>query len=192
MTSASAAQEIDEHLAAFPPPQQWALAKTRSTILAALPGIEQTLAYSMPTFKADGIPVVGFEGFTRHNSLFPYSGSLVELVAAEVPDFRTSKGTIQFPMDSPFPATLLKRLLRLRIAEINDSFPRRSGDNRQFYDNGRLKYSGKVKDGEFHGAWSWYRRDGSLMRTGRFRAGHRVGEWTTYDRDGRPVRTTSY
>lgn len=186
------AHDIDEHLATFPVPQRRALEKTRATILAALPGVEQTFSYSMPTFKADGIPVVGFEGFKRHNSLFPYSGSLVQLVADEAPDFPASKGTIRFPMDTPFPPALLKRLLRLRIAEINDSFPRRSGDNRQFYDNGRLKYSGKVKDGEFHGAWSWYRRDGSLMRTGRFAAGRQVGEWTTYDRSGHPVRTTTH
>lgn len=192
MNERAGAELIDEHLMRFPAAQRQALQATRATILRALPGVEQTLSYGMPTFKVDGIQAVGFDGFKRHNSLFPYSGSIVELVAAEFPEFSSSKGTIRFPMDSAFPPALLKRLLRLRIAEINESFPRKSGDNRQFYDNGRLKYSGKVKNGELHGSWSWWRRDGSLMRSGRFTAGQRTGDWTTYDRSGAAVRTTTY
>ncbi len=144
----------------------------------------------MPTFKVDGVAVVGFDGFKAHNSLFPYSGGVVALVADARPEWAVSKGTIQFPLAEPFPGPLLKRVLALRIDEINAGYPKRGGETKEFYDNGRLKLSGRVRNGELHGAWRWWRRDGSLMRSGSFRDGVQVGEWTTYDRAGQPVKTT--
>jgi antitoxin component YwqK of YwqJK toxin-antitoxin module len=47
-----------------------------------------------------------------------------------------------------------------------------------------------MKDGELHGDWQWWRRDGSLQRSGRFDRGRQVGTWTTYGRDGAVVKTT--
>jgi uncharacterized protein YdhG (YjbR/CyaY superfamily) len=186
------ADPVAEHLSRFPEPQRSALLRTRATIAAALPGADQVISYGMPTFKVGGVAVVGFEGFTAHNSLFPYSGSVIGLLSDEIPDQVTSKGTVHFPVDKPFPAPLLKRILTARIAEINASFPTRKGEVKQFYDNGRLKLSGRMKDDQMHGRWAWYRRDGSLMRTGSFRDGQRAGPWTTYDRAGEPVRTTTF
>lgn len=183
---------VDAHLTTFDGPQRRALERTRAAIATALPGAEQVISYGMPTFKVDGIAVVGFDGFTGHNSLFPYSGSVIELLSAEIPDQVTSKGTVRFPVDEPFPAPLLKRILAVRIAEINATFPKRSGEVKEFYDNGRLKLAGRMRDDQMHGAWRWYRRDGSLMRTGSFRAGTQTGTWTTYDRAGAVVKETTF
>ena len=62
----------------------------------------------------------------------------------------------------------------------------------ELYDNGRTKFTGSLLDGEMHGEWSWYRRDGSLMRTGAFDRGRQVGTWRTYDRSGKVVKETSF
>ena len=186
------AHPVDAHLARFAGAQAQALQTTRERIAAALPGAEQVIAYGMPTFKVDGVAVVGFDGFKAHNSLFPYSGGVVALVADARPEWAVSKGTIQFPLAEPFPGPLLKRVLALRIDEINAGYPKRGGETKEFYDNGRLKLAGRVRAGQLHGAWRWWRRDGSLMRTGSFRDGVQTGEWTTYDRDSQPVKTTRY
>ena len=58
--------------------------------------------------------------------------------------------------------------------------------------NGRLKYTGFRLDGEMHGAWSWYRMDGSLMRSGEFIRGRRVSTWRTFDREGNVVKETVF
>lgn len=55
------------------------------------------------------------------------------------------------------------------------------------FENGQLKFKGARLGGEMHGAWTWYRTDGSLMRTGAFERGRQVGLWRTYDRRGRLV-----
>ena len=60
------------------------------------------------------------------------------------------------------------------------------------YDNGRLKYTGFRLDGEFHGAWTWYRKDGSVMRTGTLERGRQVGTWRTFDRSGALIKETTY
>jgi antitoxin component YwqK of YwqJK toxin-antitoxin module len=60
------------------------------------------------------------------------------------------------------------------------------------YDNGELKMTGSHLDGEMHGSWSWYRRDGSLMRTGDFDRGRQIGTWRTYDRSGKVVKETTF
>lgn len=60
------------------------------------------------------------------------------------------------------------------------------------YGNGNLKYTGFLLEGAMHGAWSWYRTDGSLMRTGEFDRGRQVGTWRTFDRQGAVVKETSF
>lgn len=60
------------------------------------------------------------------------------------------------------------------------------------FGNGQTKYSGFRLDGEMHGAWSWYRTDGSLMRTGEFDRGRQVGTWRTFDRAGNAVKETAF
>ena len=62
----------------------------------------------------------------------------------------------------------------------------------EHYDNGAVKLTGFHLDGEMHGAWSFYRRDGSLMRSGDFDRGRQVGTWCTYDRSGAVVKQTSF
>ncbi|HQZ86329.1 MAG TPA: DUF1801 domain-containing protein [Actinomycetota bacterium] len=183
---------IDLHLAKFEPSQRAALLTTCAAVRAALPGADEVIAYGMPTFKVDGVAVLGLDGFKSHNSLFPYSGSVVELVRAELPDFGVSKGTVRFPLDRPFPAGLLNRIVRIRILEINEGYPKKSGEVKEFYPNGYLKATGKVKDGELHGAWKWFRKDGTIMRSGSFKAGQKTGDWTTYTRDETPYKVTRH
>jgi len=60
------------------------------------------------------------------------------------------------------------------------------------YANGRIKYTGFRLNGEMHGAWSFYRTDGSLMRSGAFERGRQVGAWRTFDRSGTVVKETSF
>jgi uncharacterized protein YdhG (YjbR/CyaY superfamily) len=157
----------DEHLEHYEGAQRAALARTIEVARAALPGAVEVMAWGMPTFRAgsdDGPNVLSVTGFTRHNSLFPHSGSLSTALAAELADYSVSKGTIHFDRDRPFPTTLLRRILNERIREINESYPRKSGEYRQYYDTGFLKVRGRMKGDERAGVWLEYRRDGSLLR----------------------------
>lgn len=126
----------------------------------------------MPTFRIGPDIVMSLTGFKNHNSLFPGS-ALIDLLHKELAGYETSKGTVHFPKDKPFPAPLLKKLLKARIEQINDSYPRASGVSREYFDNGQLKAEGKYKNGELHGVWTWFRKDGSVLRSTTYKDGVR-------------------
>jgi antitoxin component YwqK of YwqJK toxin-antitoxin module len=60
------------------------------------------------------------------------------------------------------------------------------------YANGWPKFSGFRLGGQLHGAWQWYRADGSVLRTGAFDRDIQVGIWRTFDRSGRLVKETDF
>lgn len=61
-----------------------------------------------------------------------------------------------------------------------------------YYDDGGVRYRGFQLDGEMHGAWEFFRKDGSLMRAGEFERGQQVGIWRTFDRGGRVAKETDF
>jgi antitoxin component YwqK of YwqJK toxin-antitoxin module len=60
------------------------------------------------------------------------------------------------------------------------------------YGSGGVQSTGFLLDGEMHGDWAFYRKDGSLMRSGNFDRGRQVGVWRTFDRAGRLVKETTF
>jgi antitoxin component YwqK of YwqJK toxin-antitoxin module len=46
-----------------------------------------------------------------------------------------------------------------------------------FYENGLPRFKGEYLDGEMHGFWEFFRKDGTLMRSGAFDRGVQVGVW---------------
>lgn len=176
-------------LSAFSGAQAKALSSLREILARLLPGATETIAWGMPTVKIGPDQVVSYSGFARHNSIFP-GAEVAAAIAAEYPELTTTKGTVHLPRDRAPAVALVRRIVRLRIEQINDSYPRAKGTTRSYYDNGFTEYIGTIKDGRMHGAWEWFRRDGTLKRSGRFTAGEAVGTWTTYDSEGNPYKVT--
>ena len=63
---------------------------------------------------------------------------------------------------------------------------------RELYDNGKVRLRGANLEGKMHGAWKFFRRDGTLMRSGSFDRGTQIGIWKTYDRTGKVVKETDF
>jgi len=60
------------------------------------------------------------------------------------------------------------------------------------YDDGAVRYRGFQLDGQMHGAWEFFRKDGSVMRSGEFDRGEQVGVWKTFNRNGKVVKETQF
>lgn len=110
--------EVDAHLAALPEPQRSTLAALRATLRTVLPNAEECLKYGMPAFVVDGRAVAGYDGFKRHCSYFPHSGSVLERVTDLPPWTVAAKGTLRFPVDRPLGVMLVRRLVRVRLEQI--------------------------------------------------------------------------
>jgi uncharacterized protein YdhG (YjbR/CyaY superfamily) len=118
--SSSAPKDIDEYLAGIPEPARSTLNKVRAAIRSAAPAeTTEAISYGIPTFKYKG-SLIAFAAFSNHCSLFPMSGSVIEMFKDELKAFQTSKGTIRFPMDKPLSAALLKKMVKARVA-VNES-----------------------------------------------------------------------
>ena len=183
-------KEITTRLKGFPTEQSRALLKVREEISRLLPGSKEELKWGIPTWTIEGIGVIGILGFKKHNSIFPYTGSLGSDFKTALSKFETTKGSIHFDLDKEFPKALLKKIVARRIEMINDSFPNSKGKVFEFYGNGYLKSRGTKKTGELHGYWEWYRKDGTIMRSGNFKNGQTIGEWITYDSSGKVYKVT--
>jgi uncharacterized protein YdhG (YjbR/CyaY superfamily) len=181
---------VDVHLDAFTGRQRAALDAVRATLRSALPGATEAISYGIPTMQIDDVSVIGFEGYTKHNSIFPFSNLEPLGLADELAAYPQTKGSVHFAVDRPFPAGLLRRLVRARIEQINASYPKR-GEVKEFHANGFLKMRGRMRGDEMHGAWEWFRSDGTRLRSGSFNKGARVGEWVDYDRAGEPSKVTT-
>jgi uncharacterized protein YdhG (YjbR/CyaY superfamily) len=113
----SAPKNADEYLAGVPEPARTTLNKVRAAIRSAVPPeATETISYGMPAFKYKGV-LVWFAAFSNHCSLFP-TAAVVEAFKNELKGFSTSKGTIHFPTDKPLPAALVKKLVKVRVVQI--------------------------------------------------------------------------
>jgi uncharacterized protein YdhG (YjbR/CyaY superfamily) len=92
------------------------LSKIRAVIRSvAPPEATEAISYGMPAFKYKGM-LVWFAAFSKHCSLFP-TAAVIEAFKKDLKSFTISKGTIQFPLDKPLPAALVKKLVKARIAQ---------------------------------------------------------------------------
>jgi uncharacterized protein YdhG (YjbR/CyaY superfamily) len=106
---------VEEYLLSIPEHAIELSETLRHTIMQAAPKAEEVLSYNMPAYKQNGI-LVYWCVFKNHIGFFPTSKP-IEVFAAELTKFKTSKGTIQFPLDKPIPKTLVKKILKYRMSE---------------------------------------------------------------------------
>jgi uncharacterized protein YdhG (YjbR/CyaY superfamily) len=110
-------KDVDKYLAAVSEPARSTLNTIRATIRSAVPPeATEGISYGIPVFKYKGA-LVWFAAFSKHCSFFPGSLAVIAAFKNELKDCQTSKGTIRFPVDRPLPVTLVKKLVKARIAE---------------------------------------------------------------------------
>ena len=110
---------IDATLAALPSDQRAALQALRQTIAAAAPEAVETISYGMPAFRYHGRALVSYSAFKEHCSLFPMSASLIASYGDDLADFATAKGTLRFTPEHRLPVSIVERIVRDRMTQID-------------------------------------------------------------------------
>jgi uncharacterized protein YdhG (YjbR/CyaY superfamily) len=111
--------DVAAYLASLSPEARRRLEKLRATILAAAPGAVEGFSYGVPAIRVGGKPVVCYAAAKAHDSLFPMSGAVMRSFAADLKTYDTSKGTIRFSLDQPLPVQLVRRIVKVRLAELH-------------------------------------------------------------------------
>lgn len=107
---------ITEYLERLSPEKRAALERVRRAIKSAAPTAEECISYQLPAFRLDGRMLMWFGAATSHCALYPGAFPIAAL-KRELKGYKTSKGTIRFPVEQPLPATLVRKLVKARIAE---------------------------------------------------------------------------
>ena len=113
------AKTVEEYLEGVPEPARGTLEKVRAAVREAAPaGSAEVISYGMPAFRDEEV-LVWYAAFAKHCSFFP-TAAVIEEFKGELKGLAKSKGTIQFPVDKPLPAALVKKMVKARVAYIEN------------------------------------------------------------------------
>ena len=115
-------QTIDEYLVPLSTEKRAALQKLRRAIKSAAPKAEECISYGVPGFRLGGRLLVSFGAAANHCAFYP-GAHPIGAHKHELKRYDTSKGTVRFQADSPLPATLVRKLVKTRIAEYAGKQP---------------------------------------------------------------------
>ena len=107
--------QVDAYLARVPEPARTTLEKMRTMIRASAPkDATEAISYGIPSFHYKGA-LVWYAAFKKHCSFFPMDHSLEAEFQEELKKYKTSKGTIQFPVDESLSKKLVTRIVKARV-----------------------------------------------------------------------------
>jgi uncharacterized protein YdhG (YjbR/CyaY superfamily) len=111
------AATIDQYLATVKPDRRAALEKLRRTIHSIVPGAEECISYSMPAFRYQGEVIAGFLATGKGCSYYTFSGRTLTTLSSALAGYSRTKGALHFDAERGLPATLVRKLVKARIAE---------------------------------------------------------------------------
>ncbi len=104
---------IDEFISKYPKDVQAILQEIRKTIHDVCPEAGEKIAYGIPTFTYHG-NLVHFSAYEKHIGFYPGSAPIAAF-AGELKPYKTSKGTVQFPINKPIPYDLIEKMTKYAV-----------------------------------------------------------------------------
>ena len=112
--------DVDDYLAGLPPgPERTELERLHRLITGHVPGLRQATSHAMPCYTYRGSPIAAVILRRNHIAWYPYSGSVLGELAAELSGYSQSPGTLRFTATTPLPDRLVRRLLGVRMRLVD-------------------------------------------------------------------------
>lgn len=122
----SKSSPIDENLSKLPEDQRQVLQSLRATILSVFPDAEEVISYGVPMFKRNGKGVISMSAKKNYCSLHLMSPPLAKAMDKELKPYL--KGvTLHFEPDKPLPAALVKKIVKARLKEMDQTERKKHG-----------------------------------------------------------------
>jgi uncharacterized protein YdhG (YjbR/CyaY superfamily) len=109
---------IDQYIASADQSAQKHLLELLACLREAAPGAEENIKWGMPSMSYQRI-LFQFAAYKRHVGLYP-TPAAVNAFAGELREYKTGKGSIQFPLESPLPLSLVRRIAEYRVREVKE------------------------------------------------------------------------
>ena len=79
----------------------------------------------------------------------------------------------------------MKRLLLIVLPLLLIVGCEKNGFHTEYYENGKKKREGNIKEGKRDGQWFWYYNDGGMKKFGNFIDGEQIGDAILFDESGK-------
>jgi len=114
----------------LPPPARKVLKALLAEIRASAPDAKPAFSYRIPAFAVNGRILVWCAGWKAHVSMYPVTTAMQQAAGSALAPYRHAKGTLRFALDSPLPRPLIRRLIKTRVAEMEQTEHRVSPTHR--------------------------------------------------------------
>ena len=108
-------QTVAGYIAAAPAPTRRKLREMRACVRSAAPGVTECLKWGMPAYSQGRILVI-FGAFKHHIGFYPTT-SAVRAFRRELARLEGARGSVRFPLSSPLPLRLIRRIVAFRVKE---------------------------------------------------------------------------
>lgn len=112
---------VDEYLKLFEGATKEKLTELRAIIKKAVPDAEEVISYSIPAYKYHGWLVYFSGGYKEHVSISFPPKTIMQAFEKELAPYKSSKSTVQFPLDKPLPKEIISKMVKYKIQENKES-----------------------------------------------------------------------
>ena len=116
--SKTKAKSVKENISLAPNEQKRRLSEIQKLIHQNAAGVIEKISYDMPAFLYRGKTLLYLAAQKRHTGLYALPDTNLHF-ANELRDYKTGKGSIQFPTDKEIPLDLILKIILYRIKTID-------------------------------------------------------------------------
>ncbi len=104
---------VEEYISRFDEPVQERLYAIRRAVMELVSDAEERMCMGIPTYDRNGKWLVHFAAFKKHIGFYPDPDG-IQAFQDKLAGYKTSKGTVQFPLDQPLPVGLIREMIEYR------------------------------------------------------------------------------
>lgn len=113
--------DVDKYISNFPIDIQEKLTTIRNLIKEYAKEATERICMRIPTYDLYGKWLIHFACFKNHISIYPQPET-VEAFKQDLENYRTKKGTIQFPLKEDLPIALIREIIKHRVNEHHKKY----------------------------------------------------------------------
>lgn len=110
---------VDEYIEAAPQHAQAKLRELRVILKQVAPQATEALKWGMPVFEAGRI-LFSYAAFKTTLNFMPTAPALKPF-KKELAQYTTSQETVKFPYDKPLPKTLIRKIAKHRLKDVQEN-----------------------------------------------------------------------
>ncbi len=118
-------KNVPEYIAKAAQPAKGMMKQLRAAIKATAPKAKERISYAIPfyEYKSPGYKgrLVYYATFRNQLSVFIVPRNVPAALAKQLKPYKSGRSALHFPLDKKLPIGLIKKIIKLRMKEIDES-----------------------------------------------------------------------